>query len=57
VPLGSFPTLDYIDADESARRLSALGVRFDDASGFVQLDIDPMVTSQSPPTESIPVLT
>jgi Icc protein len=57
VPLGSFPTLDYIDADESARRLHALGVRFDESSGFAQLDIDPLVSSSAPPTESIPVLT
>lgn len=33
VPLGEFPTLDYIDADESARRLGAAGVSFTTADG------------------------
>ena len=54
VPLGSFPTLDYIDAEESARRLRALGVTFADAMRFE--DIRSLVESRTPPTESIPVL-
>ena len=32
VPLGSFPTLDWIDADESARRLGASGISIADAA-------------------------
>ena len=32
VPLGSFPALDFIDADESARRLAASGVAIADAT-------------------------
>lgn len=30
VPVGEFPTLDYVDAEESARRLEAMGVRIAD---------------------------
>lgn len=33
VPLGEFPALDYIDAQESARRLGAAGVSFPTADG------------------------
>ena len=54
VPLGSFPTLDYIDAEESARRLRAIGVSFTEAMRFD--DIETLVSSSTPPTESIPVL-
>ncbi|WP_235508374.1 phosphodiesterase [Agromyces sp. Soil535] len=32
VPLGSFPTLDWIDADESARRLRTSGISIADAA-------------------------
>ncbi len=32
VPLGSFPTLDWIDADESARRLGESGISIADAA-------------------------
>jgi 3',5'-cyclic AMP phosphodiesterase CpdA len=35
VPLGEFPALDYIDADESARRLDAAGVSFSSADGVL----------------------
>ena len=31
VPLGTFPALDYIDAEESARRLDRAGIRFEPA--------------------------
>lgn len=30
VPLGEFPVLDYVDADESSRRLAADGIRIED---------------------------
>lgn len=56
VPLGNFPTLDYIDAAESARRLSALGVKFDDAVRLAHPILEPLVVPSTPPTESIPVL-
>lgn len=56
VPLGSFPTLDYIDAAESARRLSALGVKFDEAVRLDHPVLEPLVVPSAPPTESIPVL-
>ena len=32
VPLGAFPTLDWIDAGESARRLGESGIRIADAA-------------------------
>lgn len=60
VPLGSFPTLDYIDAEESARRLRALGVSFTEAMRYDDIEaieaIEAIVASSTPPTESIPVL-
>ena len=56
VPLGSFPTLDYIDAAESARRLSALGVKFDEAVRLAHPVLESLVVPSAPPTESIPVL-
>ncbi|MET1051110.1 MAG: phosphodiesterase [Mycetocola sp.] len=56
VPLGNFPTLDYIDADESARRLDALGLSFSVPLSFAPLGTEPLMTSSAPPTESIPVL-
>ncbi|MBG6237648.1 3',5'-cyclic AMP phosphodiesterase CpdA [Mycetocola sp. CAN_C7] len=56
VPLGSFPTLDYIDADESARRLAALGVSITAPLSFESLGSEPLVSSSAPPTEAIPVL-
>jgi 3',5'-cyclic AMP phosphodiesterase CpdA len=51
VPLGETPALDWIDAEESARRLAAVGVVIPDAAA-------PMVVrSAEPPfTEPIPVL-
>ena len=55
VPLGSFPTLDYIDAAESARRLAALGVKFTEAA-LRAVALEPLVAPSTPPTESIPVL-
>jgi 3',5'-cyclic AMP phosphodiesterase CpdA len=44
VPLGAFPTLDYVDAEESARRLAADGIRI------------PAASRVAPPTEPISVL-
>ncbi|HWH27090.1 MAG TPA: phosphodiesterase [Pseudolysinimonas sp.] len=38
VPLGSYAALDYIDADEAARRLAEQGVRIADAAPRVQPD-------------------
>ena len=32
VPLGHYPTLDYVDAEESARRLAADGIRIPPAA-------------------------
>ena len=49
VPLGSFPALDFIDADESARRLAASGVAIADAT-------TPAVPKEPPLTMPIPVI-
>ena len=49
VPLGSFPALDFIDADESARRLAASGVAIADAT-------TPAVRPEPPLTMPIPVI-
>ena len=49
VPLGSFPALDFIDADESARRLAASGVAIADAR-------TPAVPQEPPLTMPIPVI-
>ena len=49
VPLGSFPALDFIDADESARRLAASGVAIADAT-------TPAVPQEPPLTMPIPVI-
>ncbi len=49
VPLGSFPALDFIDADESARRLAAAGVAIADAT-------TPAVPQEPPLTMPIPVI-
>ena len=63
VPLGAFPTLDYIDPDESARRLELLGVHISEPVSIERVSIeDDLSVSQitgarhAPPTESIPVL-
>jgi hypothetical protein len=45
VPLGAFPTLDYIDPEESARRLAADGIRIPASPRHI-----------APPTEPISVL-
>jgi 3',5'-cyclic AMP phosphodiesterase CpdA len=44
VPLGNYPTLDYVDAEESARRLAADGIRI------------PPAARHEAPTEPIAVL-
>lgn len=44
VPLGQYPTLDYVDAEESARRLAADGIRI------------PPAARREAPTEPIAVL-
>lgn len=49
VPLGAFPTLDWIDAPESARRLAASGIGIADAA-------TPRVPKEPPFTMPIPVL-
>ena len=49
VPLGSFAALDWIDADESARRLAASGIGIADAS-------EPPAPKEPPFTMPIPVL-
>jgi 3',5'-cyclic-AMP phosphodiesterase len=49
VPLGSYPTLDWIDAGESARRLEESGIRLRDAA-------IPPVPKEPPFTMPIPVL-
>ena len=49
VPLGAFPALDWIDADESARRLGASGISIADAT-------TPPVPKEPPFTMPIPVL-
>jgi 3',5'-cyclic AMP phosphodiesterase CpdA len=49
VPLGAFPALDWIDADESARRLGASGISIADAA-------TPPVPAEPPFTMPIPVL-
>jgi 3',5'-cyclic-AMP phosphodiesterase len=49
VPLGAFPALDWIDADESARRLGASGISIADAT-------TPPVPVEPPFTMPIPVL-
>jgi hypothetical protein len=49
VPLGSFPTLDWIDPDESARRLGVSGISIPDA-------VSPTVPEEPPFTMPIPVL-
>jgi Icc protein len=49
VPLGSFPALDWIDADESARRLRESGIRVADAAAAP-------VPKEPPFTMPIPVL-
>jgi len=47
VPLGSYPTLDYIDATESARRLAASNVTFTPA-GTLPVFREPPMTTQIP---------
>jgi len=54
---GMVPFVPYLNGTVPPPYHYEWSVRFDESSGFVQLDIDPLVTSQSPPTESIPVLT
>ena len=49
VPLGSFPALDFIDAEESTRRLAASGVVIADAT-------TPAVPQEPPLTMPIPVI-
>ena len=49
VPLGAFPALDWIDADESARRLGESGIGIADAA-------TPAVPKEPPFTMPIPVL-
>lgn len=49
VPLGSYPTLDWIDAGESARRLALSGISVADAT-------TPPVPKEPPFTMPIPVL-
>jgi 3',5'-cyclic AMP phosphodiesterase CpdA len=49
VPLGRYPTLDYIDAEESARRLAAGGIRI---PGPVRRS----TVGEQPPTTPIPIL-
>jgi len=49
VPLGSFPALDWIDAEESARRLAADGITIADAA-------TPPAAKEPPFTMPIPVL-
>jgi Icc protein len=49
VPLGAFPALDWIDADESARRLGESGIGIADAA-------TPPVPKEPPFTMPIPVL-
>ncbi|MDQ0894676.1 Icc protein [Agromyces ramosus] len=49
VPLGSYPSLDWIDAGESARRLAESGIRVTDAA-------TPTVPQEPPFTMPIPVL-
>ena len=49
VPLGAFPTLDWIDADESARRLALSGIGIADAAS-------PPAPKEPPFTMPIPVL-
>ena len=49
VPLGSVPALDFIDADESARRLAASGVAIADAR-------TPAAPKEPPLTMPIPVI-
>jgi 3',5'-cyclic AMP phosphodiesterase CpdA len=49
VPLGSFPALDWIDADESARRLTASGIS-------IAQPATPVVPKEPPFTMPIPVL-
>ena len=49
VPLGSFPALDFIDADESARRLAASGVAIAETT-------TPAVPKEPPLTMPIPVI-
>ncbi|TFD73393.1 phosphodiesterase [Cryobacterium sp. Sr8] len=47
VPLGSYPTLDYIDATESARRLAAANVTFTPA-GTLPVFREPPLTTPIP---------
>ncbi|GAA1516444.1 3',5'-cyclic AMP phosphodiesterase CpdA [Agromyces terreus] len=49
VPLGTTPALDWIDADESARRLAASGIAIPDAAA-------PPVPNDPPFTMPVPVL-
>jgi 3',5'-cyclic-AMP phosphodiesterase len=49
VPLGEFPALDYIDADESGRRLEALGIS-------IAGPVTPRVSPEPPLTMPITVL-
>jgi 3',5'-cyclic-AMP phosphodiesterase len=49
VPLGAFPALDFIDAEESSRRLGASGISIADAA-------TPRVLKEPPFTMPIPVL-
>lgn len=49
VPLGSYPALDWVDADESARRLRESGIRVGDAAAAP-------VPKEPPFTMPIPVL-
>ncbi|MET0977014.1 MAG: phosphodiesterase [Leifsonia sp.] len=53
VPLGEFPTLDYVDAEETARRLTDGGIRIADPLSPATLQ---PARRESPPTTPIPVL-
>lgn len=53
VPLGSFPTLDWIDADESARRLADSGISL---AGAATPTPTPLAPTEPPFTMPIPVL-
>ncbi|GAB3615519.1 3',5'-cyclic adenosine monophosphate phosphodiesterase CpdA [Okibacterium endophyticum] len=55
VPLGAHMALDYVDPDESARRLASVGVRIADAENG-PVDSEPLLTPDDAETREIPVL-
>lgn len=57
VPLGSFPALDWIDSDETARRLTAGGVSIADAATPAFAPEPPLTVPEPPLTVPSPVLT